>query len=67
MQSLPSRERGLKFKNLLKGGKRGGVAPLAGAWIEISWPVQLSCGYPVAPLAGAWIEIVRGELRFPPN
>ncbi len=34
------------------------VAPLAGAWIEISKP---SAGYlfvSVAPLAGAWIEIL---------
>ena len=34
------------------------VAPLAGAWIEISVPKWLHrLGY-VAPLAGAWIEIV---------
>ena len=35
------------------------VAPLAGAWIEISDPLR-SCRGPVnvAPLAGAWIEIV---------
>ncbi len=34
-----------------------GVAPLAGAWIEIF--SALSAGLPdsVAPLAGAWIEI----------
>ena len=34
------------------------VAPLAGAWIEISYaPLVWSVQCPVAPLAGAWIEI----------
>ena len=33
------------------------VAPLAGAWIEIT-PITLNnITYTVAPLAGAWIEI----------
>ena len=34
--SLPSRERGLKFRNLKKGIDVDGVAPLAGARIEIA-------------------------------
>ena len=33
------------------------VAPLAGAWIEISFFPQLFRCRLVAPLAGAWIEI----------
>ena len=35
------------------------VAPLAGAWIEISVQNPLSVFCFVAPLAGAWIEIDR--------
>ena len=58
LQSLPSRERGLKFVFRNKFCLLSKVAPLAGAWIEI-WH-----GFPdcyiiyVAPLAGAWIEIL---------
>ena len=33
------------------------VAPLAGAWIEISVGENLKLLKGVAPLAGAWIEI----------
>ena len=33
------------------------VAPLVGAWIEISVPPTFPCSIPVAPLVGAWIEI----------
>ena len=33
------------------------VAPLAGAWIEISEQIVDLNEYSVAPLAGAWIEI----------
>ena len=36
------------------------VAPLAGAWIEISVPSHSYSGQLVAPLAGAWIEINSG-------
>ena len=36
------------------------VAPLAGAWIEISMTRRALPLPPVAPLAGAWIEIPRG-------
>ena len=35
----------------------GGVAPLAGAWIEIVTVSLLKSYENVAPLAGAWIEI----------
>ena len=42
-----------------KGGiKTTGVAPLAGAWIEIVGLVPNVVKINVAPLAGAWIEIV---------
>ena len=33
------------------------VAPLAGAWIEITSVSKLSPEFQVAPLAGAWIEM----------
>ena len=33
------------------------VAPLAGAWIEISHELLCQARITVAPLAGAWIEI----------
>ena len=36
---------------------QGLVAPLAGAWIEISPALYTSTAANVAPLAGAWIEI----------
>ena len=35
------------------------VAPLAGAWIEITKALYITHGSIVAPLAGAWIEILR--------
>ena len=35
------------------------VAPLAGAWIEISRSEKEICPLKVAPLAGAWIEILQ--------
>ena len=34
--SLPSRERGLKFRSRRRFRRRRSVAPFAGAWIEIS-------------------------------
>ena len=38
------------------------VAPLAGAWIEITCtPVSITTE-PVAPLAGAWIEMLDNQL-----
>ena len=41
------------------------VAPLAGAWIEITLLSQAVPPIPVAPLAGAWIEILfsKGGLK----
>ena len=57
MQSLPSRERGLKWSCSQHVKGQGLVAPLAGAWIEISPALYTSTAANVAPLAGAWIEI----------
>ena len=56
--SLPSRERGLKFSagKAFRSWER--VAPLAGAWIEISLRFFTTSFRTVAPLAGAWIEII---------
>ena len=56
--SLPSRERGLKFSCFCIPPKTSAVAPLAGAWIEISESAASGTGSSVAPLAGAWIEIL---------
>ena len=62
LQSLPLRERGLKFQKDTCIHTIFPVAPLAGAWIEISI-LQTADGtiLTVAPLAGAWIEIVAGK------
>ena len=56
-RSLPSRERGLKYRNADTYDRVGGVAPFAGAWIEISVIIFSSCSPSVAPFAGAWIEM----------
>ena len=62
--SLPSRERGLKLSFSLAFWPRSLVAPLAGAWIEISCSQALYSCRPVAPLAGAWIEM---KHVYPPS
>ena len=41
------------------------VAPLAGAWIEISERRGYTQGEVVAPLAGAWIEILTATEEQP--
>ena len=38
-----------------------GVAPLAGAWIEMYCKSVILSKVQVAPLAGAWIEMYDGE------
>ena len=38
--------------------KNGGVAPFAGAWIEITIGAAVKIKVIVAPFAGAWIEII---------
>ena len=58
--SLPSWERGLKLELDLAWMDPVMVAPLVGAWIEmtiLAWKSSPSC---VAPLVGAWIEIRSG-------
>ena len=40
------------------------VAPLAGAWIEISVQTRKKSSVGVAPLAGAWIEMVRRSRSY---
>ena len=55
--SLPLRERGLKFVSKPRCRHKSQVAPLAGAWIEISLESEVRRLKRVAPLAGAWIEI----------
>ena len=63
MESLPSRERGLKFAEAMQDGLVSGVAPLAGAWIEMGEVEKNRRVVSVAPLAGAWIELC-GLLRL---
>ena len=58
LQSLPSRERGLKLQLLQSVEEQEQVAPLAGAWIEILMTDGTIETESVAPLAGAWIEIL---------
>ena len=53
--------RGLKYFHFLSPFLPLGVAPLAGAWIEIDLDEEAAEGTPVAPLAGAWIEIDRSS------
>ena len=62
-QSLPSRERGLKFKSCLFTSTRKRVAPFAGAWIEIRYSNRMNRTNLVAPFAGAWIEITQSAIR----
>ena len=61
--SLPSRERGLKYKWKLRKYVSIPVAPFAGAWIEIFVKLQQRLVGAVAPFAGAWIEIPVSRLR----
>ena len=59
LQSLPSWERGLKFRISLQQFDSRTVAPLVGAWIEMPCAGKREYVEEVAPLVGAWIEIVR--------
>ena len=51
------RERGLKFLAGVPYALAFGVAPRAGAWIEIMSETESTTLSSVAPRAGAWIEI----------
>ena len=55
--SLLSWERGLKCKKPQSVEWTETVAPLVGAWIEMSYIVAHLASPFVAPLVGAWIEI----------
>jgi len=55
--SLPVRERGLKLQNYIREIQVDGVAPRAGAWIEITRLSKNNNVANVAPRAGAWIEM----------
>ena len=48
---------------VLMGKKLKGVAPFAGAWIEIWYEYEKDNPKVVAPFAGAWIEILM-EMKF---
>ena len=56
-RSLPLWERGLKWRQLSAVLSDRIVAPLVGAWIEISTTLLYTSSGLVAPLVGAWIEI----------
>ena len=60
--SLPSWERGLKEKEQAECLSAQEVAPLVGAWIEISVATIPDKLISVAPLVGAWIEILHLRL-----
>ena len=47
----------MKFRKIKVNRPGQDVAPLVGAWIEISNSHQRICPTAVAPLVGAWIEI----------
>ena len=60
LTSLPSWERGLKYKHICQKLLHIIVAPFVGAWIEITEILQRNQMQQVAPLVGAWIEINAG-------
>ena len=59
--SLPSWGRGLKYTLDISPRQAAIVAPLVGAWIEISPALPSICRRRVAPLVGAWIEMYPGQ------
>jgi len=56
------RERGLKYFSCLRRSLSIGVAPRAGAWIEMWSSPSLRMAFVVAPRAGAWIEIIKAVI-----
>ncbi len=61
--SPPARGRGLKFLCGIQRLPLRGVAPCAGAWIEIAYVSYGSGLSTVAPCAGAWIEMTLSAAR----
>ena len=51
--SLPSRERGLKFDEMEGGYSQNGVAPFAGAWIEIVFNIHEADRFTCRSLRGS--------------
>ena len=58
LESLPSRERGLKSSGSTTSTNHLPVAPFTGAWIEITELLFWKGFFVVAPFTGAWIEII---------
>ena len=54
----------MKFTDEETERKQDMVAPLVGAWIEISKRMEKTGDGRVAPLVGAWIEIVFAKILF---
>ena len=65
LASLPSRERGLKWRRHVHDHRSLHVAPFTGAWIEIAYWQVAGMPKEVAPFTGAWIEIVNGRTISP--
>ena len=63
MQSRLLQARGLKCSGYIIVDIDEGVAPLAGAWIEMTLHRYCKGQFDVAPLAGAWIEIICHDFR----
>ena len=61
-KSPPARGRGLKSKVPKYSPLLAGVAPCAGAWIEIVEEYARLKGISVAPCAGAWIEMLKENI-----
>ena len=57
LQSLPTRECGLKFVKCQKWSEQVLVTPYAGVWIEILRNLNVTKRTCVTPYAGVWIEI----------
>ena len=51
----------MKYTGIITKLEKDNVAPLVGAWIEISKLKFSSNSAKVAPLVGAWIEIISGQ------
>ena len=60
--SLPSRERGLKYRPGERLRQRRQVAPFTGAWIEIRTDQCAEFRLHVAPFTGAWIEMLEDAM-----
>ena len=48
----------IEIEEFLKSGKKAGVTPFVGVWIEIWIPDHCYIFHPVTPFVGVWIEIL---------